>query len=363
MRTWMMAGVAALTLVGMADVASAAHGRLIRSGWSARRTTSPTSSGPAPSSSSRRSPPIRAKPTATRRSSGWRRASSRRRLRQRDPDARAARAPVPGEPLGASRPLASRPDRAASEPRSRAVGSWRPPRRRPLQRRGPPRPRSRGSGAAPGAPPPAAAAAAAGDARAHGAAGARRRRHAPAAARAAGDAEPAVRRADGSRPGPPVPPGVPAAWPRAAARPPAAPGAPALVPGVEYFPADALSARHRSRIEALNGLLEGHSERVIPLLREIALDGNNPDEARRAVLVLARSHRPEARTTVVEVARRGPEPVRLAAIREMGRFDGATVTAELMQVYRCPRRRASSGRSSRRSATGPTTSRCCDRQG
>ena len=63
--------------------------------------------------------------------------------------------------------------------------------------------------------------------------------------------------------------------------------------------------------------------RVIPLLRDIALDGNNPDEARRAIIVLARSPRPEARRTVIEVARRGAEPVRLAAIREMGRFDGA----------------------------------------
>jgi hypothetical protein len=83
----------------------------------------------------------------------------------------------------------------------------------------------------------------------------------------------------------------------------------------------------------LNGLIEGHPDRVIPLLRDIALDGNNPDEGRRAIIVLARSHRPEARTTVFDVARRGAEPVRLAAIKEMGRFEGAAVTAELMQVY------------------------------
>ena len=105
------------------------------------------------------------------------------------------------------------------------------------------------------------------------------------------------------------------------------------MPGAEFFLPTPYPPDTDLKIEALNGLLEGYSERVIPLLREIALDGNNPDEGRRAVLVLARSHRPEARTTVVEVARRGPEPVRLAAIREMGRFDGATVTADLMQVY------------------------------
>jgi HEAT repeat protein len=79
--------------------------------------------------------------------------------------------------------------------------------------------------------------------------------------------------------------------------------------------------------------MESHGERVIPLLREIALDGNSPDEARRALFVLAQSHRPEARSTVTEVARRGPEPVRLVAIREMGRFDGPDVSNELMRVY------------------------------
>ncbi len=115
---------------------------------------------------------------------------------------------------------------------------------------------------------------------------------------------------------------------------PPAPVAPfALLPGGEYFLPTPYPPDTALRIEALNGLLEEYSDRVIPLLREIAFDGDNPDEARRAVLVLARSRRPEARTTVADVARRGAEPVRLAAIREMGRFEGAGVTAELMQVY------------------------------
>ena len=139
-------------------------------------------------------------------------------------------------------------------------------------------------------------------------------------------------------PAPAVPP-APGARPRPGAMParrvPPAPDAPAaLVPGSEYFlPPTPYPPDTDLRIEALSGLLEGHGERVIPLLREIALDGNSPDEARRAILVLARSQRPEARTTVVEVARRGAEPVRLAAIREMGRFEGVGVTAQLMQVY------------------------------
>lgn len=143
---------------------------------------------------------------------------------------------------------------------------------------------------------------------------------------------------------PPVPPPPPSQpGPTQRSRPGAvamrmAPPAPnpfeALLPGAEYFlPRTPFPPDTDLQIEALNGLLEQHGERVIPLLRDIALDGNSPDEARRAVLVLARSRRPEARQTVTEMARRGPEPVRLAAIREMGRFEGAGVAAELMQVY------------------------------
>jgi hypothetical protein len=139
---------------------------------------------------------------------------------------------------------------------------------------------------------------------------------------------------------PPVPPAAPSPVAGTRLRPGGGlihlqPDSPvALLPGAEYFlPQTPYPADTDLQIEALNGLLEQHGERVIPLLREIALDGNSPDEARRAVLVLARSPRPEARRTVTEVARLGPEPVRLAAIRAMGRFDGAGINAELMQVY------------------------------
>jgi HEAT repeat protein len=88
------------------------------------------------------------------------------------------------------------------------------------------------------------------------------------------------------------------------------------------------------RVQALTGLLEAHSAQVIPLLREIALDRNSPDEARQAVFVLAQSARPEARRTVVEIAHQGAEPVRVAAVRELGHFDGPLISSELMQVYR-----------------------------
>ena len=56
-------------------------------------------------------------------------------------------------------------------------------------------------------------------------------------------------------------------------------------------------------------------------------------EARRALFVLAQSGRADARSTVVEVAKTGPEPVRIAAVRELGRLGGPAVATELLQVY------------------------------
>jgi hypothetical protein len=88
------------------------------------------------------------------------------------------------------------------------------------------------------------------------------------------------------------------------------------------------------RMQALVSLLDTHSERVIPLLREIALDNRNPAEARRAVFVLAQSPRSEARNTVVEAARRGPHVVRIAAIREMGRTQEPSFTTALLGIAR-----------------------------
>jgi HEAT repeat protein len=87
------------------------------------------------------------------------------------------------------------------------------------------------------------------------------------------------------------------------------------------------------RIQAMASLIRTDAPKVIPMLREIALESGNVDEARRALFVLAQSGRPEARTTVVEVAKRGPELVRLAAVRELGRLEGSAVATELLQVY------------------------------
>jgi len=88
------------------------------------------------------------------------------------------------------------------------------------------------------------------------------------------------------------------------------------------------------KIEALVGLLDAHSDRVIPLLRDIALDNKNPAEARRAVFALAQSSKPEARNTVVEAAKHGPNVVRIAAIREIGRFGEPAFTMTLVGIAR-----------------------------
>jgi hypothetical protein len=87
------------------------------------------------------------------------------------------------------------------------------------------------------------------------------------------------------------------------------------------------------RIQALGSLMRTDAVRVIPMLRDIALTGSNPGEARRALFVLAQSSRADARATVVEMAKTGPEPVRFAAVRELGRLDGPAVSNELLQVY------------------------------
>ena len=159
-------------------------------------------------------------------------------------------------------------------------------------------------------------------------------------------------------PPPPAAPPRPASTPRAGVTPPPA-TAPRAVPPIQpepptpapsavpapfpplpprapfegLLPAEPYPLDTDLRIEAFAGLMESHGERVIPLLREIALDANSPDEARRALFVLAQSRRQDARNTVAEVARRGPEPVRLVAIRELGRSDDPRVSTELMQVY------------------------------
>jgi hypothetical protein len=129
----------------------------------------------------------------------------------------------------------------------------------------------------------------------------------------------------------PMPPPRPTAPPPAAALPTPAPWPPMPPPAIwmpEGFLPDA-----DLRIQALSSLMRTDAAKVIPMLREIALDAGDTGEARRALFVLAQSGRPDARSTVVEVAKTGPEPVRIAAVRELGRLGGPTVANDLLQVY------------------------------
>ena len=87
------------------------------------------------------------------------------------------------------------------------------------------------------------------------------------------------------------------------------------------------------RVQALWHLMRTDAPKVIPILKEIALEGDNPGTAGRAVFVLAQSGRPEARETVVQVARTGSTPVRVAAVRELGRFGGPEMSTVLLTVY------------------------------
>jgi hypothetical protein len=87
------------------------------------------------------------------------------------------------------------------------------------------------------------------------------------------------------------------------------------------------------RVLALGGLMHSNEAIVVDLLRHIALDDENPGAGRRAVFVLAQSGRPVAQSAVVEIAKRGSEPVKIAAVRELGRFGGPEVSKALLQVY------------------------------
>jgi HEAT repeat protein len=88
------------------------------------------------------------------------------------------------------------------------------------------------------------------------------------------------------------------------------------------------------RIQALGSLIRTDATRVIPILRNIALESENPDEASRAVFVLAQSGRPDAFNTLLELAKQAPaEAVSVAAVRQLGRFGGPRMSDELLLVY------------------------------
>src|SRR4051812_20211027 len=112
--------------------------------------------------------------------------------------------------------------------------------------------------------------------------------------------------------------------------PPAFPAPP--IPPQVWFP-EGFFPDMDLRIQALASLIRTDAPKVIPILKSIALESNDAGEGRRALLVLAQSGRPEARAMGIDVAKVGPEPVRVAAVRELGRLGGPAVVDELLEVY------------------------------
>jgi hypothetical protein len=137
------------------------------------------------------------------------------------------------------------------------------------------------------------------------------------------------------RPTPVGPSGTPPAMPVAV--PPAVPPGetpipPPPPPAAPWFVHD-WSPDTDQRILALGSLIHTDAEKAIPILKLIALDTNNPGAARRAVFVVAQSRKPQALSTLVEVAQSGPEPVKVAAVRGLGNFEGPEASGALLQVY------------------------------
>jgi hypothetical protein len=130
-------------------------------------------------------------------------------------------------------------------------------------------------------------------------------------------------------PTPPVPAVATPRPPKDAPFPVPPPPPPAMWVGAPFYPED------DQRVLAMGMLLrtDGDAQKVIPILKTIALESDEPGAARLALIVLAQSGRPDARSCVVEVAKSGPEPVKIEAVRQLGRLKGPAVANELLQVY------------------------------
>ena len=111
------------------------------------------------------------------------------------------------------------------------------------------------------------------------------------------------------------------------------PPAPPPPPPPKFWYPDTYDPDTDLRIQALAGLMKTDPEKVVPMLGEIAFESENPGPAMRAVFMLAQSSLPIARETVVRVAKSGPEVVRIAAIRDLGRFGGPEASKDLVNLY------------------------------
>lgn len=72
------------------------------------------------------------------------------------------------------------------------------------------------------------------------------------------------------------------------------------------------------RIQALGSLMRVEPARAVPILKEVALNAGDGEQARRAIFVLMQSNRRDAQAAIGEIARTGPESVTVAAVRELG---------------------------------------------
>jgi tetratricopeptide (TPR) repeat protein len=118
----------------------------------------------------------------------------------------------------------------------------------------------------------------------------------------------------------------PARAPRAAAptQPPATAWVfPAEFPTQAWLPDDYRPDTDQ-RIQALGSLLRTDAPRVIPMLKEITLETEDTNEARRALWVMAQSGAPEAREALLRIIESEKDkPVRDAAIVRLGQAGGA----------------------------------------
>lgn len=107
---------------------------------------------------------------------------------------------------------------------------------------------------------------------------------------------------------------------------------PAKMPPPPLWYTDTYHFDADSQILALSALMKTDSDKAIPLLTNYAFESDQ-GLATRAVFVLAQSQLSKAHEVVIQVAKTGPEPVKVAAVKALGRLGGPTVSGDLLQVY------------------------------
>ena len=136
-------------------------------------------------------------------------------------------------------------------------------------------------------------------------------------------------------PAAPAPAAIPSPAPSPAVTPPPPPAAPPALHALPAEPARVVRPRRQwvksddfddleifaeldLRIQALGSLIRVEPARAVPMLKNVALNATDVDQARRAIFVLMQSDLPDARVAVADIARSGSEAVTVAAVRELG---------------------------------------------